>query len=219
MAKHDVHIVGSVPMKSAAEVFKKLSAAVGPFLRYLPDGETGPRLDWLPWLEPIFSAHPDFERSPEEYRVHAGATPFRRWQLKEGVDPQTVRFSRLPHSGFALDSWRSFQMLKQAGKIPAHLRYQCDIASIPSLLAAFVVEPLHALLEPALEDAVIDELGTICAAIPHDQLAIQFDVASSIFFYLETGTPCKFGATVDEMMKNFVPLHVRLGNVVPKDVH
>ncbi len=217
--KHGVHIVGSVPMKSAAEVFKQLSAAVGPYLRYLPDGETGPRLDWLPWLEPIFASHPDFEKSPEEYRVHTGATAFRRWQLKEGVDPQTVRFSRLPHSGFALDSWRVFERLKEAGKIPAQVRYQCDIASIPSLLAAFVVEPLHAALEPALEQAVIEEIGIICAAIPHEELAIQFDVASSIFFYLETGTPCKFGATVAQMMESFVPLHVRLGNAVPPQVH
>ncbi len=219
MEKHGVHIVGSVPMSNAADVFEKLSAAVGPLLRYLPDGETGPRLNWLPWLEPIFSGRPDFEMSPEEFRVHAGATPFKRYRLKEGVDPKTVRFSNLPHSGFALDSWRDFQRLKQAGKIPAQVRYQCDIASIPSLLAAFVVEALHAELEPALEQAVSGEIGTICAAIPHQQLAIQFDVASSIFFYLETGTACKFGATVDEMMKNFVPLHVRLGNAVPKDVH
>jgi len=217
--KHGVHIVGSVPMNNAAEVFETLSATLGPFLRSLPDGETGPRLDWLPWLAPIFSAHPDFEMSPEEYRVHAGATPFRRYRLKEGVDPATVRFSKLPHHGFALDSWKDFQRLKQAGRIPAQVRYQCDIASIPSLLAAFVVEPLHAALEPALEEAVIGEIGTICAAIPHDQLAIQFDVASSIFFYLETGTPCKFGATREEMMKSFVPLHVRLGNAVPADVH
>ena len=217
--KHGIHIVGSVPMDNAAQVFEALSAALGPFLRYLPDGETGPRLNWLPWLEPIFSEHPSFEMSPEEFRVHAAATPFKRYRLKDGVDPKTVRFSRMPHTGFALDSWRDFQRLKQVGKIPSQVRYQCDIASVPTLLAAFVVEALHAELEPALEQAVIGEIGKICAAIPHDQLAIQFDVASSIFFHLETGTACKFGATRDEMMKSFVPLHLRLGNAVPKDVH
>ena len=217
--KHGVHIVGSVPMDNGTQVFEALSAAVGPFLRYIPDGETGSRLDWLPWLAPIFAEHPSFEMSPEEYRVHAGATPFRRYQLREGVDPATVRFSKMPHTGFALASWKDFERLKREGKIPSHVRYQCDIASIPSLLAAFVVEPLHALLEPALEEAVIGEIGKICASIPHDQLAIQFDVASSIFFFLETGNACKFGATREEMMSSFVPLHIRLGNAVPADVH
>src|SRR4051812_21050671 len=115
---HGIHLVGSVPMKSAAEVFESVSAAVGPMLRYLPDGETGPRLDWLPWLEPIFSEQGSFEQSPEEFRVHAGATAFRRWQLKEGVDPKSVRFTKLPHAGFALDSWKDFERLKKAGKIP-----------------------------------------------------------------------------------------------------
>jgi hypothetical protein len=219
MAKHGVHLVGSVPMSNASEVFEKVSAAVGPMLRYLPDGETGPRLNWLPWLEPIFSGHPDFELSAEEFRVHAGATPFKRFKLKAGVDARSVRFAKLPHAGFALDSWKDFQRLKKAGKIPVHVRYQCDIASIPSLLAAFVVEDLHDVLEPALEQAVIGEISRICAAIPHGELAIQYDVASSIFFHLESGKPCKFGATREEMMKSFVPMHVRLGNAVPKDVH
>ncbi|MCC6472523.1 MAG: hypothetical protein IT514_02145 [Burkholderiales bacterium] len=217
--RYPVHIVGSVPLANAAEVFETLARALGPHLRTLPDGETGPRLDWLPWLEPIFSQHPDFEISQEQFRVHAGATPFRRYRLAPGVDPNAVRFSKLPHAGFALDSWKDFERLKKAGKIPGRVRYQCDIASIPSLLAAFVVEGLHDALEPALEAAVIGEIDTICAAIPHSQLAIQYDVASSIFFHLESGKPCRFGATREQMMASFVPMHVRLGNAVPQEVH
>ena len=122
MAKHDVHIIGSVPMANATEVFTRLSAAVGPYLRYLPDGETGPRLDWLPWLAPIFTDQGSFELSPEEFRVHPGATPFRRYQLKAGVDPKTVRFTKMPHSGFALESWREFKRLKDAGVIPKEVQ-------------------------------------------------------------------------------------------------
>jgi hypothetical protein len=217
--KHGVHIVGSVPMDNASQVFEKVSAALGPALRYLPDGETGARLDWLPWLKTIFTEHPDFYLSEEEFRVHASATAFRRYALKDGVDPKSVRFTKLPHSGFALDSWKDFERLKKAGKIPAHVRYQVDIASIPSICAALLVESLHESLEPAIEKGVIGEINKICAAIPHDQLAIQYDVASSIFFHLETGNPTRFGKTREEMMKNFVPMHARLGDAVPKDVH
>jgi hypothetical protein len=219
MSKYAIHIVGSVPLGSASEVFETLSAKLGPHLRSLPDGETGPRLNWLPWLEPIFSAHPDFVPASEEFRVHQGATPFQRYMLKPGVDPARVRFAGLPHSGFALASWKDFERLKRSGRIPQQVRYQCDIASIPSILAAFVVEPLHEALEPALEQAVIAEIATICAAIPHGELAIQFDVASSVFFHLETGKPSRFGANREQMMDSFIPMHVRLGNAVPKDVH
>lgn len=219
MARHGIHIVGSVPLNNAAEVFETLSKKLGPALRSLPDGETGPRLNWLPWLEPIFSGHADFELSSEVFRVHEGATPFKRYTLKPGVDPRSVRFAKMPHSGFALESWKDFQRLKQAGVIPAHIRYQCDIASIPSLMAAFVVEALHEALTPALEQAVTGEIDKICAAIPHDQLSIQFDVASAIFFHLESGKPTKYGATREAMMQSFIPMHLRLGNAVPSDVH
>jgi hypothetical protein len=219
MAKHGIHIVGSVPLDNAARVFETLAKKLGRGLQSIPDGETGPRLDWLPWLEPIFSEHPDFEPTPELFRVHAAATAFRRWQLKPGVDPKSVRFRKLPHTAFALESWQDFQRLKKAGVIPANVRYQCDIASIPSLMAAFVAEPLHDVLTPALETAVIAEIRKICDAIPHRELAIQYDVASSIFFHLESGKPTKFGQTREEMMGSFVPMHVRLGDAVPKDVH
>lgn len=219
MAKHGIHIVGSVPLNNAAEVFETLARKFGTALQSLPDGETGPRLNWLPWLEPIFSEHPDFQLSDEVFMVHAGATPFKRWTLKPGVDPKSVRFTRLPHTRFALESWEDFKRLKKAGVIPAGVRYQCDIASIPSLMAAFVVESLHDVLHPALEEAVKGEIGKICAAIPHAELAIQYDVASSIFFHLESGKPTKYGATREEMMKSFVPMHIRLGDAVPKDVH
>ena len=49
----DVHLVGSVPGESAAEVFEKVSAALGPHLKRIPDGETGERADWIVWLEPV----------------------------------------------------------------------------------------------------------------------------------------------------------------------
>src|ERR1700741_1080727 len=58
----DVHLVGSVPMANAREVFEKVSAALGPRIKRLPDGETGERGDWISWLEPAFSQHPAFEK-------------------------------------------------------------------------------------------------------------------------------------------------------------
>ena len=36
-----VYLVGSVPMASAEEVFTRVGGALGPYLKWLPDGETG----------------------------------------------------------------------------------------------------------------------------------------------------------------------------------
>jgi len=38
-----LHFVGSIPLPSAGDVFCQLSREVGPFLRRMPDAETGER--------------------------------------------------------------------------------------------------------------------------------------------------------------------------------
>ena len=57
---HDIHLVGSVPMANAREVFTVVGKALGSRLKRIPDGETGERLDWITWLEPVFSEHPNY---------------------------------------------------------------------------------------------------------------------------------------------------------------
>jgi hypothetical protein len=216
--KHGIYLVGSVPMKDAAEVFQTLSAALGPALRYLPDGETGERISWLPWLTTIFAEHPDFHLVQKEYQIQGVGNVFQRYALNPGVDPKSVRFTKgLRQHQVAMESWKVFRDLKAQGKIPAHVRYQVTIASILSLLNAFLVESLNQEFVPALEEAMLGQVARICADIPHDQLAIQFDVPT-VFYHLQTGKP-RFGATREEMMKNFVAMHLNLGNAIPKDVH
>ena len=218
MAKHGIHIVGSVPLANAAQVFETLSAALGAGLRSLPDGETGPRIDWLPWMEPIFSENPAFEQTSETFAVHNRARVQQRYKLKAGVTATDVKFTNMPHSGFAMESWPVFAHLKKEGKIPPKVRYQYDFASLPSVIQRFVVQAEQDAIAPLFEAALMGELEKICAAIPHDQLAIQWDVASSIFYYLETGEATRYGKTREEMLKTFVDMHVRFGNRVPKDV-
>jgi hypothetical protein len=74
MPGRDVYLVGSVPMASAQDVFEKVSAALGPRIKRIPDGETGERGDWITWLEPVFANNPAFQKSGEFFRVHATGT-------------------------------------------------------------------------------------------------------------------------------------------------
>jgi methionine synthase II (cobalamin-independent) len=71
----------------------------------------------------------------------------------------------------------------------------------------------------AYESALIREVEIIANSIPHDELAVQWDVASAVFERLERGEPTAYGRTRDEMMRTFVERHVRLGMGVPRDVH
>src|SRR6516164_4237484 len=56
-----VHFVGSVPLPDADTVFRMLAASAGPYLRRLPDGETGIRKTWIRFLQQVLADNPAIE--------------------------------------------------------------------------------------------------------------------------------------------------------------
>jgi hypothetical protein len=214
----DIYLIGSVPMANAAEVFEKVSAALGPRVKRLPDGETGVRGDWITWLEPVFSNHPAFVKSGEFFRVHASGTGRERYALKSGVRPEDVRFNNLFYADIAKRSYADFTRLKETGKIPAGTKFQIALVPAHSVIWLFLVDALHAQIDPLYNDAVKREIDKIAAAIPHDELAIQFDVASAVFARLERNQPSSYGRSKAETQEAFANILVDLGNRVPADV-
>jgi hypothetical protein len=214
----DVYLVGSVPMASAGDVFEKVSAALGTRIKRLPDGETGERGDWITWLEPIFAEHPAFQKSGEFFRVHTAGTGRERYTLKPGIKPQDVRFDNLFYADIAKQSYAEFKRLKNSGTIPAGTKFQVDLVPAHSVIWLFLVDSLHAALDPIYNDALKREIDKIAAAIPHDELAIQFDVASAVFARLERNETSSYGRTKAEMQEAFANIVVDLGNRVPSDI-
>jgi hypothetical protein len=218
VSARNVHLVGSVPMSNAEEVFATVSAALGTRVKRLPDGETGERSDWITWLEPVFADNPAFAKSGEFFRVHASGTGRERYTLRDGVTPQDVRFDNLFYADIAKDSYAVFRRLKEAGKIPAGTKFQVDLVPAHSVIWLFLVDALHAPLDPTYNDAVKREIDKIAAAIPHDELAIQFDVASAVFARLERNEASSYGASKAAMQETFSNILVDLGNRVPADI-
>jgi hypothetical protein len=205
-------------MASAEEVFETVSATLGPRLKRLPDGETGERSDWITWLEPVFADNPAFEKSGEFFRIHATGTGRERYALKPGLTPQDVRFDGLPYADIAKNSYAVFKRLKEAGRIAADTKFQVDLVPAHSVIWLFLVDRLHAAIDPIYNEAVKREIDKIAAAIPHDELAIQFDVASAVFARLQRNEPSSYGAGKAEMQETFSNILVDLGNHVPADV-
>jgi methionine synthase II (cobalamin-independent) len=54
--------------------------------------------------------------------------------------------------------------------------------------------------------------------IPHNQLAIQFDVASAVFARLQRNEPNAYGQNKEEMLKTFGTILVELADHVPADI-
>jgi len=210
-----VHLVGSVPMASAEEVFIKASEALGPHLKRLPDGETGERLNWVGHLEKVFAASPALERTDELFRIHPTATGWYRYRLKKGRRIEDVRFDNLFYADHALASYAVFKRLQDEGRVPVHVRFQVDFAPAHSVLWLFTVDELHAPLDPIYNQALKREIDKIAQAVPHEELAMQFDVASAVFARLERNEPSSYGRTKAQMQEAFSGILVDLGNHVP----
>jgi hypothetical protein len=217
MPRH-VHLVGSVPLADAREVFETTSAVLGPRLKRIPDGETGERSDWITWLEPAFADNPALEKSDELFRIHATGTARIRYRLRPGKKASDVTFGNLFYADIAEQSYADFAALKAQGKIARDVRFQIDLVPAHSVIWLFLQDDLHQPLDPVFNTALKREIDKVAAALPHGQIAIQFDVASAVFARLQRGEPNSYGKTREEMLTTFSRILTDLADHVPADI-
>ena len=72
-----LHLIGSIPLDSSEQVFRRLSEELGPYLSRMPDGETGERSRWVYFQGQMLRAHPDMEIDPT-----VPPYPFVQWDGK-----------------------------------------------------------------------------------------------------------------------------------------
>jgi len=81
-----------------------------------------------------------------------------------------------------------------------------------------VHEDDQAAVEPCYDTALRREIDAVAAIAPHDQLAIQFDVASAVSYRLEKSEPTRYGAAKSEMLDAFSREVIGLGRCVPDGI-
>ncbi len=183
-----VHLIGSVPLPDCEQVFRRVGGEIGPYLRRMPDGETGERGRWIFFQNMMLRAHPAMEEDPTE-------PPFRpvqwdgrqvretmRLRFKPGVDPDSVAFDT-GYDRAAIQSYAVFARLRRDGAIPSHIRFQ---VSLPTPMASgymFVSPKAREAYLPVYERALLTALRRIVAAIPAEDLAIQWDVCQEVLVF------------------------------------
>jgi hypothetical protein len=203
-------LVGSVPLENSEEVFRSAASILGAHLQHIPDGETGDRLNWIGWQIAVFQQHPDLEPTPIDPEHYA---PLPTSQLRAGVDPAALTFGALGYAHAALESWAVFQRLQVEGVIPENTRFQVTFPTPLAPVTSFVNISAQAAVEPAYEAAMLRELAEVLEAIPHDKLAVQWDVAVE-FGILEGIWPAPFEDTLGGIVQRLV----RISGHVPHDV-
>ncbi|MFP5363518.1 MAG: class I SAM-dependent methyltransferase [Thermoleophilia bacterium] len=204
------HLVGSVPLGRVDEVFRRTAEALGDRLRRLPDGEPGPRSDWILWQYPVFSALPQFEVGPPGDGTYRTLPKLR---LREGERAADIVLDNLGFADAALSSFATFAKLKRDGVIPAHVRFQVSLPTPLAPVSAFIDPDHQAQVEPIYEARVLRELDEIFAAVPHDQLALQWDTRLE-FAILEGVSPAWFEGARAGVLERLL----RVSRGVPDDV-
>jgi hypothetical protein len=199
-AKRDLLLVGSVGLKSAEEVFRTAADALGTRLHAIPDGETGDRAVWVIWNRAAYDACDALEPDPAEVaaggRITSATEGIRKWgggdqleqgkqppprlRVKPGVDPAAIAFGPLGYLQTTLESWETFRRLRDEGAIPAGTRFQVSLPTVAASMNAHIEPRSHEAVEPVLERRLFEEVAEICAAIPHEDLALQWDVSTEM---------------------------------------
>jgi len=213
-----VHLVGSIPLPDAETVFRNLSGAVGKYLVRLPDGETGIRKTWIRFLQDVLAENPAIELAkdvpPFKFVQWDGKVirEIPRLRVKPGATIDAAHF-KTGYADMAIDSWRLFERLQQAGVIPAQVKFQ---VSIPTPIAPTynnMVPSDRPKLLPPLTQHFIGEVAKIAKAIPNDRVAIQWDVCQEVLAwegYYEPG-PVDFRTETINVL-------TRIGDAVPAGI-
>jgi hypothetical protein len=213
-----LHFVGSIPLATGEDVFQQLSDAVGPFVRRMPDGETGERRLWIRFQQKMLGEHPAIEPDPTQppFAVRqSDGTILRHIQLvrlKSGVDPEQVEFST-GYESVAWISYQVFQQMRRAGTIPPHVRFQVALPTPMATGLMYVSPSGRDRYLRAYEQSLLKALKRIVEAIPHSDLAIQFDVCQEVLLF-ENYFPVREHNYQTSVFEQFG----RLGAAVPKDV-
>lgn len=205
-----VLLVGSVPLANEEEVFRTASSILGNRLRRIPDGETGNRILWITWQMDVMNNNPSLEPVGQDHPEYGDV---RRFQVKPSVAAEDVSFSDLGYAKAAINSYATFARLKDEGVIPANVRFEVSLPTPLASIAAYVELGSQNVVEQAYERRMLEELAEICAAIPHDQLAVQWDIAVE-FGVLEGVWPVAF----ENPEQGIIERLVRIGEQVPEGV-
>jgi hypothetical protein len=212
------HLVGSVPLASAEDVFRTVTGALGDCQSRVPDGETGERRRWIWWQREMLERHPAMEVDRE-----AGLLELRQWdgsllrrsellRIKPGVDPDTIKF-KTGYAEAALASWRLFAALRRRGDVAAGLRFQVALPTPMSSAFMYVSPRSHDDYLRVYERALRLALETILAGIPPDDLSIQWDVCQEVLIFEDY-----FPSRPPDYRERVAALLGRLGNAVPAAV-
>jgi hypothetical protein len=180
----EVLLVGSIARPqdgwSVEDVFRASAGTLGNYVSVLPDGEIGDRSTWITYIaRHAYHGHPDLttlsRHTFEDWKPRHYNDQW-RFAVRDGVDQ--IRLAKIGYAAEARRSYEIFVRLRDEGAIPRGIRFLVTYPLTESAVRAFfgTARDFEIVWE-GYNEAVRRELTELAEAIPHDDLAIQFDLA------------------------------------------
>jgi hypothetical protein len=179
MPPSSVHFNGSVNLPDAETVMREISSRIPAGVRRMTDGETGDRNYWISFQIAKFQQMPEFEQvaSGRAYETEADAPEMPQLRLAPGASAETIDWPNLGYADEYAKSFAIFDELQEQGTIPRGVRMQAQYPTpLASMAGTIAPEDLPA-VAPAYEQALFADLDALLDRLPHDRIAVQWDIA------------------------------------------
>ena len=213
-----LHLIGSIPLDNSEQVFRRLSAELGPFLSRMPDGETGERSRWVFFQRQMLldSGFMEVDPTVPPYKFVQWdgkvVREIEQLRFNPGVDPARVEFAT-GYDKAALASWEIFRKLRDGGAIPKHMRFQVSLPTPYASGYLYVSGPTRKTYYPVYERSLKNALANIARAVPARDLSIQWDVCQEVLAFENY-----FADTPPGYKQQMFGTLGRLGDAVPDGV-
>jgi hypothetical protein len=213
MPPTNVHFNGSINLPDTETVMREISTRIPSGVRRMTDGETGERDYWISFQTDKFREMPDFETVDlgHYYETKLDAPEMPQLRLKDGVSADAIDWPNLGYADAYTDSFATFERMQNEGTIPAEVRFQMQYPTPFASMAGTIAPDDMPAVAASYEQALFADLQTALARLPHDRIAVQWDVAVE-FAALEGAT----GAAIP--LEAILPGLVRCVEQVPTDV-
>jgi hypothetical protein len=174
-----VHFNGSVNLPDTETVMREISSRIPKGVSRMTDGETGDRGYWIHFQIQKFQQMPEFAtvsvRRAYETADEAPESP--QLRLTEDASAEMINWPNLGYADAYTESFAVFDRLQNEGTIPAGVRMQLQYPTPLASMAGTIAPEDQPKVAPSYAEALFADLDTALERLPHDRIAVQWDVA------------------------------------------
>jgi hypothetical protein len=220
MPAKGVHFNGSVNLPDGETVMREISARVPIGVRRITDGETGERGYWIVFQIQRFGSVPELEQlsSHQGYDTDNSAPEILQFRLADGASADAVQWGDIGYADAYKRSFEQFEALQHDGTIAADVRFQLQYPTPLAPMAGTIVPQDLPALTASYERALFADLQQALTELPHERIAVQWDVAVEFGLLEANKLGQAFGEWPQASLPELLPGLVRCIDEVPIDV-